>query len=64
MASESYALGGSSAVDLINAKSALLAAHSQLTQALGAAHDAAAQLELAVGAPLPAASEQGAPHVP
>jgi len=64
VASESYALGGSSAVDLINAKSALLAAHTQLTQALGAAHDAAAQLELAVGAPLPAASEEGAPHVP
>ena len=63
VASESYALGGSSAVDLINAKGALLAATTQLTQALGAANDAAAQLELAVGAPLPSATE-GASHVP
>jgi len=57
VASESYALGGSSAVDLINAKSALLAATAQLTQALGAANDASVQLELAVGAPLPAAPQ-------
>ncbi len=63
VASESYALGGSSAVDLINAKSALLTASTQFTQALGAANDAAAQLELAVGAPLPAPTE-GASHVP
>ena len=64
VASQSYALGGSSAVDLINAKSALLAATTQLTQALGAVNDAAAQLELAVGAPVPPASNEGAPHVP
>ncbi len=57
VASESYSLGGSSAVDLINARSALLAATTQLTQALGAANDAAAQLELAVGTPLPSASQ-------
>jgi len=64
VASESYALGGSSAVDLINAKSALLTATSQLTQALGAANDAAVQLELAVGAPLPTTTNEGASHVP
>lgn len=64
VASESYGLGGSSAVDLINAKSALLAATAQLTQALGAANDAAAQLELAVGAPLPPAPNEGASDVP
>jgi len=62
VASESYALGGSSAVDLINARSALLAATAQLTQALGAANDASAQLELAVGTPLPPGS-QGESHV-
>jgi len=61
VASESYSLGGSSAVDLINARSALLAATAQLTQALGAANDAAAQLELSVGTPLPSAS-QGETH--
>ncbi len=64
VASDSYGLGGSSAVDLINAKVALLAATTQLTQALGGANDAAAQLELAVGAPVPAASTEGASHVP
>ncbi|HET9795404.1 MAG TPA: TolC family protein [Thermoanaerobaculia bacterium] len=63
VASESYALGGSSAVDLINARSALLAATSQLTQALGAANDAAAQLDLAVGDYVPSAS-QGDSNVP
>jgi cobalt-zinc-cadmium efflux system outer membrane protein len=64
VASRSYELGGSSAVDLLNAKSALLAATTQFTQALGAANDAAAQLELAVGAPLPPAPIEGVPHVP
>lgn len=63
VASQSYALGGSSAVDLINARAALLSARSQLTQALGAAQDAAAQLELAVGA-VPPAPAEGASHVP
>jgi cobalt-zinc-cadmium efflux system outer membrane protein len=64
VAYQSYALGGSSAVDLINAKSALLAATTQLTQALGAVNDAAAQLELAVGAPVPPAANEGDSHVP
>ena len=60
VASQSYALGGSSAVDLINARTALLTARAQLTQALGAAQDAAAQLELAIGAPAPRAKTEGA----
>jgi outer membrane protein TolC len=64
VASKSYALGGSSALDLINAKSALLAATSQLTQALGAVNDAVAALEKAIGSPLPDASTEGAPHEP
>ncbi|HET7453248.1 MAG TPA: TolC family protein [Thermoanaerobaculia bacterium] len=63
VASQSYALGGSSAVDLINARAAMIAAKTQYTQALGAANDAEAQLELAVGAPLPAAPE-GGPNAP
>ena len=63
VASKSYELGGSSAVDLINAKTALLTATTQLTQAYGAANDAEAQLELAVGAPVPSSTE-GATHVP
>jgi outer membrane protein TolC len=49
----SYSLGGSSALDLLDAKSTLLAAESQYTDALGAVNDAEADLERAVGAPLP-----------
>lgn len=64
VASKSYALGGSSALDLINAKSTLLAATTQLTQALGAANDAFAELEKAVGAPLPPALPAGGEHGP
>jgi cobalt-zinc-cadmium efflux system outer membrane protein len=63
VASQSYTLGGSSAVDLINARAAMIAARTQFTQALGAANDAEAQLELSVGAPLPAAPE-GGPNAP
>jgi cobalt-zinc-cadmium efflux system outer membrane protein len=48
----SYSAGGSSALDLLNAKSTLLDAESQYTDALGAANDATADLERAVGAPL------------
>ena len=62
VASKSYALGGSSALDLINAKSTLLAATTQLTQALGAANDAFAELEKAVGAPLPPPPSAGGPN--
>ncbi len=59
VASQSYALGGSSALDLINAKTAFLAAQTQYAQALGAVNDAQAQLELAVGAPLATLPEPG-----
>ena len=48
----SYGLGGSSALDLLDAKRTLLDAESQYADALGAANDARAELELAVGAPL------------
>jgi cobalt-zinc-cadmium efflux system outer membrane protein len=52
--SVSYGLGGSSALDLLDAKRSLLDAKSAYTDALGAANDARAELERAVGAPLPA----------
>jgi len=52
VASVSYGLGGSSALDLLDAKRTLLAAESQYVDALGAANDALAALELAVGAPI------------
>ncbi len=50
---KSYSLGSSSALDLLNAKSTLLDAESQYTDALGAINDSLADLERAVGAPLP-----------
>jgi cobalt-zinc-cadmium efflux system outer membrane protein len=53
VASVSYGLGGSSALDLLDAKRTLLDAQTQYVEALGAANDALAALELAVGAPLP-----------
>ena len=53
VASVSYGLGGASALDLLDAKRTLLAAESQYVDALGAANDAVAALELAIGAPLP-----------
>jgi cobalt-zinc-cadmium efflux system outer membrane protein len=52
IASTSYALGGSSALEVLDAQRTLLDAQSQYTDALGAANDARSQLELAVGAPL------------
>jgi len=52
VASVSYGLGGVSALDLLDAKRTLLAAEEQYVDALGAANDALAALELAVGAPL------------
>jgi outer membrane protein TolC len=54
IASVSYGLGGTSALELLDAKRTLLDAKSQYTDALGAANDARADLERAVGAPLPA----------
>lgn len=56
VASVSYGLGGSSALDLLDAKRTLLDAEKQYVDALGAANDAQAALELAVGASLPSAS--------
>ena len=57
----SYSLGGSSALELLDAKATLRDAESQYTDALGAVNDARADLERAVGAPLPAVSP-GTPH--
>jgi cobalt-zinc-cadmium efflux system outer membrane protein len=54
VASVSYGLGGTSALDLLDAKRTLLDAEKQYADALAAANDAQAALELAVGAPLPA----------
>jgi len=48
----SYGLGGSSALDVLDARRTLLDAESQLADALGAANDARADLERAVGRPL------------
>lgn len=53
IASTSYSLGGSSALDLLDAKRTMLDAESQYTDALTAANDARADLERAVGAPIP-----------
>jgi cobalt-zinc-cadmium efflux system outer membrane protein len=53
IAASSYSLGGTSALELLDAKRTLLDAKSQYTDALGAASDAMADLERAVGAPLP-----------
>lgn len=55
VASVSYGLGGTSALDLLDAKRTLLDAEKQYADALGAANDAQAALELAVGAALPPA---------
>jgi len=53
VASTSYSLGGSSALDVLSARRDLLAAESQLSEALGAANTAYADLERALGVPLP-----------
>lgn len=60
VASRSYELGGSSALDLLNTKSALLAAETQYAQAMGAAEDSAADLERAIGSPFTTSALQGA----
>jgi cobalt-zinc-cadmium efflux system outer membrane protein len=60
IASVSYGLGGSSALDFLDAKRTLLAAVGEYTDALGTANDARADLERAVGAPL--AEGNGATH--
>ncbi len=53
VASVSYGLGGSSALDLLDAKRTLLDAETQYVDALGAVNDALAALQVAIGAPLP-----------
>lgn len=53
VASTSYGLGGSSALEVLTARSALLAAQSQLADALAAANTARADLDRALGAIIP-----------
>lgn len=53
IAAASYGLGGSSALDLLDAKRTLVDAERQYVDALGAANDADAALELAIGVSLP-----------
>ncbi len=62
IASVSYGLGGSSALELLDAKRTLLAAVHQYTDALGSANDARADLERAVGAPIPDATGAADAH--
>jgi outer membrane protein TolC len=52
IASASYALGGSSALELLDARRGLLEAESQYTDALAAANDTRAELERAAATPL------------
>lgn len=52
IAAASYGLGGTSALDLLDAKRTLVDAERQYVDALGAANDAEAALELAIGVPL------------
>jgi outer membrane protein TolC len=52
IASTSYGLGGSSALEVLDARRTLLDAESQYAEALGAANDARADLERAIGIPL------------
>ena len=54
IASTSYTLGGSSALEVINAQRTLLDAQTQYAAALAAANDAIADLERATGAPFSA----------
>jgi len=53
VASTSYTLGGSSALEVLAARSALLDAQRQLADALASANTARADLDRALGAPLP-----------
>lgn len=52
IASTSYALGGSSALEVLNARSALLAAQSQLADALANANTSRSDLDRALGIPV------------
>jgi outer membrane protein, heavy metal efflux system len=62
IASTSYGLGGSSALEVLDAKRSLIDAQMQYADALGAANDAMAQLQLAVGAPLDSTASSGGTH--
>jgi outer membrane protein TolC len=53
VASTSYTLGGSSALEVLTARTALLQAQSQLADALAAANTARADLDRALGATVP-----------
>jgi len=57
----SYGLGGSSTLDVLDARRTLLDAEGQYADALGAANDARADLERAIGTALDAGS-MGAPY--
>ena len=57
----SYGLGGLSALEVLDARRTLLDAEGQYADALGAANDAGADLERAVGAPLDRVAP-GEPH--
>ena len=57
----SYGLGGSSTLDVLDARRTLLDAESQYAEALGLANDARADLERAISASLDA-DAAGAPH--
>jgi len=59
IASASYALGGSSALEVIDAQRTLLDAQTQYAAALAAVNDAVADLERATGAPLSTLSSGG-----
>jgi cobalt-zinc-cadmium efflux system outer membrane protein len=59
IAATSYGLGGASALTLLDAKRTLLDAQNQLAEALGAANDARADLERAVGEELPLGTTGG-----
>ena len=58
VASTSYSLGGSSALEVLTARSALLDAQRQLADALAAANTARADLDRALGASTPDAPER------
>ena len=59
IASTSYTLGGSSALEVIDAQRTLLDAQTQYAAALAAVNDAIADLERATGAPLSSVSGGG-----
>jgi outer membrane protein, heavy metal efflux system len=63
VASVSYGLGGSSAIDVLQARQTLVAAESQYTDALAAANEAEADLARAAAEPV-VPSSSGAPNAP